>query len=313
MVPDILLIAEKTELYQHVADILCEYDVDFCLPFEALSVCIHQPVRVVLIVQDKPGTSGLDLFAHLREDRPGLLGFLIVDKAAAADLCLAAMDYGFSGMFFPPLTPDHVQEKVSRAMESASQYGDYERCGGRINRLTGRCSSLSPYEHFINLTTKRDVLEKLLNILGDQTAADILSLMLYDEEQGVLRIAASQGLPDEITGSVQIKPGDRIAGRVFQKRIPMILNKETQNDSGFAYLLNRPEIVSAVSFPMIVSDKNLGVLNISYTDCDVRFADSDIEILGILTTAAALTLEHIDTFESRLQALLKERSKEDRG
>ena len=114
----------------------------------------------------------------------------------------------------------------------------------------------------------------------------------------------------QIIGKVRTKPGDRIAGRVFQERMPVILNQEAQNDSGFAHLLNRPKIFSAVSFPIIVRDKVLGVLNVSYTDGDIRFADSDIEILAILTTAAALALENIDAFELRLQALLEERDKE---
>ncbi|RWX47514.1 adenylate cyclase, partial [Candidatus Electrothrix communis] len=155
------------------------------------------------------------------------------------------------------------------------------------------------------------VLESLLNVIGDQTAADSLSVMLYDKEEGVLRIAASRGIPEEMIDQIRIKPGDKIAGRVFQERKPVILNQETQNDSRFADLLKRPEIVSAVSFPMIVRDKILGVLNVSYTDGDIRFADSDIEILGIFSTQAALAVENVHAFESvaqeaRLQALLEQ-------
>jgi adenylate cyclase len=62
---------------------------------------------------------------------------------------------------------------------------------------------------------------------------------------------------------------------------------------------------------MIVRDKILGVLNVSYTDGDIRFADSDIEILGIFSTQAALAIENVYAFESvaqeaRLQALLEQ-------
>jgi adenylate cyclase len=62
---------------------------------------------------------------------------------------------------------------------------------------------------------------------------------------------------------------------------------------------------------MIVRDKILGVLNVSYIDGDIRFADSDIEILGIFSTQAALAIENVHAFESvaqeaRLQALLEQ-------
>ena len=75
MLPDILLIADEPELCQQVTDILDEYDVDWCFEYEALNICIHQPVRVVLVVQDLPGASGIELFDSLRASRPGLLGF----------------------------------------------------------------------------------------------------------------------------------------------------------------------------------------------------------------------------------------------
>ncbi len=306
MMPDILLIADNTDLYQQVTNILYEYDVDWCVASEASNICIHQPVRVVLVVQDLPGTSRLDLFASLRESWPCLLGFLIVDREVAGNLCpYAVMDSDFSGLFSPPLDPDQVREKVEKAMECASLREENVRC----NRPTLTPWYYGLWEHFISFTTKHDVLESLFNVISDQTKADILSVMLYDEMEGVLRIAASRNLPEEIVDKVKTKPGDKIAGRVFQKRRPVILNQETQNESRFADLLKRPEIVSAVSAPMIVRDKILGVLNISYTDGDVRFADSDIEIIGILSTQVAWAIENVDALESRLQVLLEERAR----
>ncbi|MCI5117957.1 MAG: GAF domain-containing protein [Candidatus Electrothrix sp. LOE1_4_5] len=304
MVPDILLIADEPHLCQQVVDILHEYDVDWCFAYEALNICIHQPVRVVLVVQDLPGASGLELFDSLRAARPGLLGFLIVDRESAGTLCPAAMDSGFSGLFSPPLDPDQVCDRIAKEMESAA-----------LREENARLRALLPLyglgEHFMSSTSQPDVLESLLNVIGDQTAADSLSVMLYDENEGVLRIAASRGIPQEMIDNIRIKPGDKIAGRVFQERTPVILNQETQRDSRFADLLKRPEIVSAVSFPMIVRDKILGVLNVSYTDGDIRFADSDIEILGIFSTQAALAIENVHAFESvaqeaRLQALLEQ-------
>lgn len=304
MLPDILLVSDKPELHQQVPEILHEYDVDCCSAHEAFSVCTHQPVRVILMGDDLAAGGGIEIFDNLRDPRPELLGFLIVDKDAAVTLCPAAMESGFSGLFSLPLDPDQMRNKVSKAMEAAA-----------MREENARLRALLPLyglgENFMSSTNQHDVLESLLNVIGDQTAADSLSVMLYDKEEGVLRIAASRGIPEEMIDKIKIKPGDKIAGRVFEERKPVILNQETQNDSRFADLLKRPEIVSAVSFPMIVRDKILGVLNVSYTDGDIRFADSDIEILGIFSTQAALAVENVHAFESvaqeaRLQALLEQ-------
>jgi DNA-binding NtrC family response regulator len=74
MLPDILLIADEPELCQQVTDILDEYDVDWCFEYEALNICIHQPVRVVLVVQDLPGASGIELF-QLRKNKQDRLSY----------------------------------------------------------------------------------------------------------------------------------------------------------------------------------------------------------------------------------------------
>ncbi|MCI5224214.1 MAG: GAF domain-containing protein, partial [Candidatus Electrothrix sp. AR4] len=252
MLPDILLLTGQPDLCQQVTEILNDYDVDWCSAHEAFSVCTHQPVRVILVADDLAEEGGIELFDSLRASRPGLLGFLIVEKDSASALCPAAMESGFSGLFSLPLVPDQVRSKVSKAMEAAA-----------LREENSRLRALLPLyglgENFMSSTCQHDVLESLLNVIGDQTAADSLSVMLYDEEEGVLRIAASRGIPEEMIDAIRIKPGDKIAGRVFQERKPVILNQETQNDSRFADLLKRPEIVSAVSFPMIVRDTILGV------------------------------------------------------
>ena len=118
-------------------------------------------------------------------------------------------------------------------------------------------------------------------------------------------------MSEELARKIKIRPGDKIAGWVFAERKPVILNRETQQDSPFADLLKRPEIVSAVSFPMIVRERILGVLNVSHTDGDVRFADSSIEMLEILCTQASLALENVRSIASmeektRLQTLLEQ-------
>ncbi len=304
MLADILLISDQRELCQQVTEILDEYDVDCCLSCEASRVCVHQPVRVILVSERLKDASGIELFDSLRNSRPGVIGFLIADQDRTAALCPAAMESGFSGLLSCPLNPEQVRDKVGRAMEAAA-----------LREENSRLRALLPLyglgENFLGSTSQPDVLESLLDVIADQTAADSLSVMLYDEEEGVLRIAASRGIPEEMIPKIKIKPGDKIAGRVFEERRPVILNQETQNDSRFADLLKRPEIVSAVSFPMVVRDRILGVLNVSYTDGDIRFADSDIEILGILSTQAALALENIRTREAmaqeiRLQALLEQ-------
>ena len=304
MASPVLLIADNPRLCQQITDILIEYPVVCCKPFEVTEFCRNNPVRVVLVAEDLAGLSGISLFHRLQAENPELVGLLIAAGSNSVMPCLEAMESGFSGLLYHPLDPKQLQSLVNRAMEATA-----------LREENTRLRALLPLyglgEKFLSSTTQQQVLDYLLDVVAAQTAADSLSVMLFDEQEGCLRIAASRGIDEELARKIKIRPGDKIAGWVFAERKPVILNRETQQDSPFADLLKRPEIVSAVSFPMIVRDCTLGVLNVSYTDGDVRFADSDIEMLGILCTQAALALENVRSITSmeektRLKTLLEQ-------
>jgi len=304
MTSPVLLIADDPVLGQQITEIIKDHPVLCCNPSEAAEFCRDQSVRVALVAEDLVGMSGIALFDSLRAANPELVGLLIAAENNSVMPCLAAMESGFSGLLSQPLDPEQLQSRVNRAMESTA-----------LREENARLRALLPLyglgEKFISSTEEQQVLDYLLDVVAAQTAADNLSVMLFNEEEGCLRIAASRGMSEELARKIKIRPGDKIAGWVFAERKPVILNRETQQDSPFADLLKRPEIVSAVSFPMIVRERIFGVLNVSHTDGDVRFADSSIEMLGILCTQAALALENVRSIASmeektRLQTLLEQ-------
>ena len=303
MTTSVLLISNNADLGLKIRNILSLYKVIDCLPENAAEMCQNSGIRVVLVDEILSGINGITLFASLKSTRPGLTGFLLSHKREDPPY-LAAMESGFSGLLFYPLDSDKIHDSVSRAMDSATLREEN-------TRLRALLPLFSLGEKFLSATTEKQVLDYLLDVVAKQTAADSLSVMLFDEEEGCLRIAASRGIEEELARTIRIQPGDKIAGWVFAERKPVILNRETQKDSPFAALLKRPEIVSAVSFPMTVRDQILGVLNVSHTDGTVRFSDSNIEMLGILSNQASLALENVRSIASleqktRLQTLLEQ-------
>lgn len=304
MISPVLLITESLELGQQVIKILSQYPVICCTGAEAIELCRVQSFRVALVSEDLAGLSGIALFESLKSIRPSLVGLLIAAENDPAVPCISAMESGFTGLFCRPLDPEQLQSRVDRIMESTE-----------LREENARLRALLPLyglgEKFLSSTTEEEVLESLLDVVAEQTAADSLSVMLYDEQEGCLRIAASRGMEEELARTIRIQPGDKIAGWVFAERKPVILNRDTQKDSPFASLLKRPEIVSAVSFPMIVRDRILGVLNVSHTDGDTQFTNSSIEMLGILCTQASLALDNVRSIASmeqktRVQTLLEQ-------
>jgi adenylate cyclase len=244
-----------------------------------------QEVCLALIVDDPPRVDGRRIFAELSALQPGLAGVLF---AASVDIATlhGALEAGFSGLVELPVNVVQAGRVVNQALERH-----------RLQRENTRLRTLIPLyrlgEQLAAAGSEQEILDRLLDTVERQTGASHSSVMLYDPLESCLRIAAARGLDPTLVRSIRQQPGDQIAGWVFQQGKPVILNKEDQGTSIFSPLLQQPDIVSAISFPLRICEQVIGVLNISQKETDERFSEADNEMLAILCSQAAVALENL--------------------
>jgi adenylate cyclase len=135
--------------------------------------------------------------------------------------------------------------------------------------------------------------------------------MMFDEAVNSLKVVAYRGLAADYVEDLQIKPGERIAGKVFQSQQPIVLNKAHQHLSPYHALMNRKELSAAISLPIVSKGRVLGVLNVSETRDGIQFRDADIEMLSIIVGQAMMALENIRSIRekeesSRIRAQLEQ-------
>ena len=113
-----------------------------------------------------------------------------------------------------------------------------------------------------------EILEIMVRELGEINSCSIL---LFDEKDRLLKLKSAKGRVDllgEAEGpynkTLAFKPGEGIAGQVFQKNEPLFLN----HDSPEAVLLKRDAVMtvpeSMACIPLSTAKKRIGVLNISF-------------------------------------------------
>ena len=252
---------------------------------ELKAICRDQELCLALLVDDPPRVDGRRIFNGLGAAQPGLAGVLFSSTVDTA-LLHGALEAGFSGLVELPVNPVHVTRVVNQALE---RY--------RLQQENTRLRTLIPLyslgEQFVAASTEQEIHDLLLDAVDRQTGASHISVMLYDSQEGCLRIAASRGMDAALVQSIRLQPGDQIAGWVFQQGKPVLLNKEDQATSIFSPLLQQPDIVSAISFPLRIRERILGVLNISQKKTDERFSEADNEMLSILCSQAAIALENL--------------------
>jgi len=283
---NILVITTDESDIREIKDALDEHEVLVCLhPHEAAQLSSEHEIQLVIVEEELPGYSGSQLFAELRKERPWLAGLLISEKADEK-LLRKALDIGFTGLLEKPFDPVKLLQRIYRAIETASMQDEN-------TRLRTLIPLYSFGEQFLNSTTDQEVFDGLLEVVSEVTRANKISVMWYIEEEDCLRIVAAKGIDADLAQSIRVQPGDQVAGWVYQKGKPVILNRNSQDQSIFAPLLQRQDITAAVSFPITMQGKILGVLNVSQQREDAKFSESDIEMLAVICSQAAMALANV--------------------
>lgn len=263
---------------------------------EAVKIASSEELHLVVIGMTTSEEERLDLFFALKEKNRELLGVLILSHGNENN-AIREMRQGFSGFIKRPFIPDELIRVVKDALNTASLIGE-----------NARLKTLIPLyklgEKFIKSYTIKEVLDELVDAAAKQTGATRISAMLYDErEGGYLRIVSSIGIDGEIIPTVQIKYGAKIAGWVFQKGEPVILNGGPEDNPMFSSFLRHKSIVAAISFPFKARDRTLGVLNVSKVGKGSPFSEADIEMLSVICGQAVMALENVKAMDARAEKI----------
>ena len=150
----------------------------------------------------------------------------------------------------------------------------------------------------------KSLLEYILNQAVQITGAEKGSIMLYDLEKNLLSIRVVAGLRDRVyqrkINSNEIeckrfKPGEGIAGRVFQTGRPMVVDKAGEDE-----LFIEPDssyVRSIACIPMLVYSDVIGVINVTNKLDETGFTDEDVELLKAVADQAAIAINKAQLWE----------------
>src|SRR6202790_254206 len=139
--------------------------------------------------------------------------------------------------------------------------------------------------------------EELLRRAAEQTKRvidyQILSIMLYDEEQKVFRHRVDVKLGQRVQGKLRVAASEGIVGAAATLKEPVLVPDVTQDSR---YLMVNPETRSELAIPMIHKGKVIGVLDLESPQLNYFTADH-IQTLSILAANFAVSLENARLYE----------------
>ncbi|MDP3480521.1 MAG: adenylate/guanylate cyclase domain-containing protein [Desulfoprunum sp.] len=258
---------------------------------QAIEIASKTHFDLVLIDGMLPGVDSVDTFEMLRIKDPNIIGILITGHANLK-MVVKAMNNGFTGILEKPLDVGRLEKVISTAFS----HSEFREENTRLRTL------LPLYrlgEKFMEVSSGKEVAEALVAVVSKEIPVLFISVMLFDEQSGLLKIAASRGISDELIPKISLRPGEKIAGWVYENGKPVILNRKTQHTSPFSQLLSRKDIAAAISFPLLGREKVLGVLNISQTKPEIEYSQADLEMLSIICSQAVMALENVSFIRER--------------
>jgi signal transduction histidine kinase len=132
------------------------------------------------------------------------------------------------------------------------------------------------------------------------------SIMIYNPESGQLETRASYGLESEYARNAKTRVGQGIAGWVAQRQLPVMLGPKAPNqEMGQHYKRNR-NITSALSLPLRVGDRCVGVLNVNRINHPEQFREHHRDMLRLFAEHVGAVIDRaevMDRLAAHAQAL----------
>ncbi|MFW2365150.1 MAG: adenylate/guanylate cyclase domain-containing protein [Desulforhopalus sp.] len=230
-------------------------------------------------------------FKNIKFSNPAMAGILVTD-ITSLDTVLELMNNGFTRVCKKPLSEQELVTAVVDTMKFASLRED-------VTRLKTLLPLYELGQKFIAAQSEEKIYKELIDAVSQEAGVPSVSVMMYDEVSCSLKIVAHRGLDQEYVNSLEIKPGEKISGRVFSSEQPIILNRDSKEQHSYHSLMKRDELSAAISFPIASRGKVVGVINISETRDDIQFSEADIEMLSIITDQAMMAIENVRSTKER--------------
>ncbi len=163
------------------------------------------------------------------------------------------------------------------------------------NGLNKRIQELSAVNQICQAMNTKFIMDEVLELIvtscKETIKAETVSLMLIDPKTNELIIKIAAGI-NVILMKRRMKIGEGISGWVALHGQPLLI-QDIEKDGRFKRKSSKKYATkSLLSVPLVTKGKVIGVLNVNNKNSNELFTESDLNLLTILASQAATTIEH---------------------
>ena len=247
--------------------------------------------------------TGKTLLANDVSQEPHYVPGILKETLTQAELCVPLK---LAGQVIGVLDIQSTQlnafdETDLQAMETLAEQMTIAIENARLFRETKHRfeETMALYQTSLDITAQLEMPELLKSIVERAVTllrAEAGGIYLHEPERGHLRWAVSYGYTEKYVG-ITLKPGEGMAGKVFQTGEPLIVD-DYRNWEGRAsvYEADRP-FTAVLEVPLKWQDRIIGVLAINAYRQNRTFNQADLWLATLFANQAAVAIENAHIYE----------------
>ncbi|MDD4569938.1 MAG: diguanylate cyclase [Tepidanaerobacteraceae bacterium] len=148
-----------------------------------------------------------------------------------------------------------------------------------------------------------DVAEIGVKTVYDSVDATSCSLMLFDEQDELLKIVKSKGLSEDTERMVKLRVGEGIAGRVFQERKPILVRNVAEEPQFKVFQGQKEQYKSLYSVPLKTQDGCIGTINVA---TDESLIEDKCKLVNAIASQVSVAVGNALLYESIEQLAIQD-------
>jgi len=189
------------------------------------------------------------------------------------------------------LTEDALKRRISRFCKTVASELEILRLREEVGRRTRVSNAVERFNASLKNIDTDDFWANLMRVSAELMQAERSSLLIFDEKSDSLTVKAAVGATADRIHSQTEKIGERVARLVLQNGKPVVVG-DTRTiglqpaPSDWKYKTN-----SFISYPFIVGDRRVGVLNITDKADGLAYGEADLELLNAIAPQVAVLID----------------------
>ncbi|MCM8814239.1 MAG: response regulator [Candidatus Omnitrophica bacterium] len=292
-----ILILEDDEVFARAVALIFEkqnYRVDIAgSGTQALELARHTVYQIIIADIQLPGElDGLETVEKIKNANPDERPIIImVTGNADLNTPIRAIKIGVDDYVVKPVHLEYFLHTVQRQLRIRSIERQAREYVSRIEEQNKRLSFF--FDVGRELTASLN-LSEVLRIIVERTVqvldAERCAILLGDESNEYLYIAAAKGIPAEMQQQVRIKKGALLSGWIFQKGTSLLID-DLAADTRFSQH-SEPDLPTHafIGVPLIFKNKTIGVINVSNKQNKPVFSQEELILLEGIADQSAVAI-----------------------